>query len=676
MGALIKLRNTKHADWFLRKILALAISATIGLSIVYEKIKALKKEFERREGVHRKRMLGLLIGGLLATTAFVTAYQLSQPKISNVEVKKTEPGKYLVSAKIDGNFLKAYLVFNGTQIPLNFENGNYKATISVLDNSTFKIVAQNIFGSTSQTEGKINITQTDKLEYLLYSKSNLFKELYSKNPDVASNFLKIAAINSSLTNNLAYIILDQIEKDPRIPSLDKVKTASLASKLFLDLGLFGKVKVLDPKTGNYVEQYLTLPTIQAFGNYSYAIVKGLPLHSRNDLFLLGNATQINPEIVDFEPIKIKDVEGRITIIQSQDLARDYWIIVNLLKERPNLVSQPQKYEWINRMIQEVAWCIFDNPYGPGYFDKKTYNPNDPEVWQVILSFHDYMDDLPARLVKDGIGIIVPYNNSTEMKNFIADKTNRTIALFYLADLPAVTVNKTYARELYTLAQERKITSAEYDKLYNEKAIVRGIKGMKLFVEQLPKEYEELVDALNNSTIVPHPFFSGTKRQWANIYYQQWLNDRAGHGLPNTVEQFRQIDKFLPEIVKFIYGYERFISSDWGGEWEMYRYGLPIAFKAFGIPAGVAEHGANIGINNDPYLAKLGGAGSEWGVTLPDSIIQQLKQTFPNYKIVTDYANRISLYSLPDGLMKDSNGVEWIATVIRGGDKPIYLWRKK
>jgi ribosomal protein L17 len=51
------------------------------------------------------------------------------------------------------------------------------------------------------------------------------------------------------------------------------------------------------------------------------------------------------------------------------------------------------------------------------------------------------------------------------------------------------VNKTYATELRRLAQERKITSAEYDRLYQEKAVVRGIEGMKLFVEQLPKEYE-------------------------------------------------------------------------------------------------------------------------------------------------------------------------------------------
>ncbi|MEM4229652.1 MAG: hypothetical protein QXZ66_07835, partial [Thermoproteota archaeon] len=70
----------------------------------------------------------------------------------------------------------------------------------------------------------------------------------------------------------------------------------------------------------------------------------------------------------------------------------------------------------------------------------------------------------------------------------------------------------------------------------------------------------------------------------------------------------------------------------------------------------------------------GAPGSEWAVTLPDNVIQQLRQTFLNNKIITDYANRIGLFSSIDGLLRDSSSVQWIGTTIR--DKTVYLWEKK
>jgi hypothetical protein len=84
------------------------------------------------------------------------------------------------------------------------------------------------------------------------------------------------------------------------------------------------------------------------------------------------------------------------------------MVTNLLKERPALASQAEKFEWLNRMVQQVVWDIFDYEYGPKYFDKKSYKPNDPEVWQVILGFNDYMDALPAKLEKDRIEVVFPY----------------------------------------------------------------------------------------------------------------------------------------------------------------------------------------------------------------------------------------------------------------------------
>jgi hypothetical protein len=381
---------------------------------------------------------------------------------------------------------------------------------------------------------------------------------------------------------------------------------------------------------------------------------------------------------------IKDVDGNKIVIQSQNLSRDYWMVANLLKERPALASQAEKFEWLNRMIQQVAWDIFDYEYGPKYFDKKSYKPNDTEVWQVILGFHDYMDALPAKLEKDGIEVVFPYHNSDLLRSSIPDKTNRTIALFYLAGLPAKTVNQTYAAELRRLAQERKITSAEYDRLYQEKAVVKGIEGMKLFVQQLLTEYEEIL------TMLDDPQY----KKEATLWFAQWLADRGNHGLANTVSQFigrdynnlaesgTTMDEFIQiiedtnihgitqflkknwkhwNLVKFIYGYESFKAGDWGGEAEMYAYGLPLAYKAFGIPLG--------SIGGSPYI--FGTMGGEWAVPLPNNVIAVLKQAFPNSRIAIGYGNLIGMYSCIDGLEKD--GITEIRSGLRGNS--IYLWKK-
>jgi hypothetical protein len=365
------------------------------------------------------------------------------------------------------------------------------------------------------------------------------------------------------------------------------------------------------------------------------------------------------------------------------------MVANLLKERPALASQAEKFEWLNRMVQQVAFDIFDYEYGPKYFDKKSYKPNDTEVWQVILGFHDYMDALPAKLEKDGIEVIIPYHNSDLLRSSIPDKTNRTMALFYLANLPAKTVNQTYAAELRRLAQERKITSAEYDRLYQEKAVVKGIEGMKLFVQQLLTEYEEILTRLNDPQY----------KKEATLWFAQWLADRGNHGLANTVSQFigrdynnpaesgTTMDEFIQiiedtnihgitqflkknwkpwDLVKDIYGYESFAFP--GGEWEMYAYGLPLAYKAFGIPLGQMGGFGTSG--------NLGGPGNygygEFAIYgIPQAVIDALRTQKSLGRIAIGYGNGISMMSCIDGFEKDT-GYE-ILHGIRGIN--IYLWKK-
>jgi len=587
---------------------------------------------EKRILKYKILALSLILGLIIGLGAYL--YKQHLDRIHEEEIKKPykEAG---LSDKQANEFIAKYPEQNGNSTWVSFAK-------SWVSNGALAEESLKIFGSLK-----------DSLDYLYFANSNGYDGLnFLKDfPQFAKNYEEVLPAYSA-NSTLVKIVYDQFQRDNRI-NLDRNDLFLKGLKEYQDL--------------NLIKKNLMIQTIHAVNNLTLAYEQGLPRLDKDSVWLLTNATQISKDIVDFEPVIVKDVDGNRIVIQSSDLARDYWMVANLLKERPALASQAKKFEWLNKMIQQVAFDIFDYEYGPKYFDKKSYKPTDPEVWQVILGFHDYMDALPAKLEKDGILIAFPYWDSSLLKQQIADKTNRTIALFYLADLPAKTVNQTYAAELRRLAQERKITSAEYDRLYQEKAVVRGIEGMKLFVQQLPVEYEELISARTDPTIISYPAFSGTKADWARLYYQQWLNDRAGHGLYHTVEQFKGIDKFLPEIAKFIYGYESFKAGDWGGEWEMYAYGLPLAYKAFGIPYG------GIAINPDTYLINQGSPIGEWGVILPNNVVKQLKQEFPNQNIIIGYGNVISLFSCLDGLLKDSNGVEYLESGIR---IPVYLWKKR
>jgi len=168
------------------------------------------------------------------------------------------------------------------------------------------------------------------------------------------------------------------------------------------------------------------------------------------------------------------------------------------------------------------------------------------------------------------------------------------------------------------------------------------------------------------------------RDRSNVSYNYWLIDRSNHGLLNTVTQYRELDSFLTELypqwylIKFIYGDVSATGEVYGGEWEMYRYGLPLAFKAFGIPYGVPRDTFLPGLSINPSNLIYAGAPTvEWSVVLPDYVVNNLKTNFTN--IVIGYGNYFGLFSCKDGITKDSSEVNEIFQLIR--DKEVYLWRK-
>ena len=375
--------------------------------------------------------------------------------------------------------------------------------------------------------------------------------------------------------------------------------------------------------------------------------------------MLIEASEINPAIVDFEPIVIKDVKGNVINIESSSRARDTWMIAYLLKQRPELVEQPKKFEWINRMMQQAAWNIFDDEYGPSFFDKKPYYPTDKDVWNVILGFHDYMDKLPSKMEKDGLPIFFHYWDSDLLEREIPDKTNRAFALLFLGNLP----NKAYDRDTYQ--------------------VVVGMDALKLFVKRLPQMYEWIVSAWKNPNSEEH--------KYAMVAYEMWLRDRFVHGLENTVRQFSgggpfeqegTIDGFLNknffawEFAKFPYAYlsgRLSYGPDFNipnyGEWEMYAYELPLAYKSVGIPLGQMGGFGTSG--------NLGGPGNyshgEFGIYgIPQSVIDALLAAQKSLgRVAVGYGNGVSMMSAIDGFEKDS-GYEILHGIRRIN---IYLWKK-
>ena len=584
---------------------------------VKEKVKALKSEHQKRDIYGGSHFTNGTLTGIIIATAVIAPLAAA--------------GGYFLYQRFNGNGGG-----DNNPPPTARENFlNFATSNNVTRNS-----AENFYGN-----------YTANVSHLYPQNSSMLLpevKLFSKDP-------------------VAYAELQRNVSNDTNVNMDRDVLLSRASQQLLDLGLYGNVKVLQPGTNEYQLKPLTNHTIQAFGNYTIATEQlGLPKLPRNALFSLGNATQINPDIVDFEPTVLRDVSNSTFVMKSENVPRDHWMIANLLKERPDIVPQPQKYLWENRMVQQIAWDIFNNPDGPRAVDQRTYNASDASVWQVILPFHDYMSNLPAKMQSDGLGAPFPYYDSSLLKSFMSSKADREFALSYLAAIPTT----------------------------------GGIEGMKTFVRQLPSEYAQIVKEHNSPTMINLQEGSDQIVKQNDYWFAQWLFDRYACGAKNTINQF--VGGQLPgatfdmiklvndsssngiaqalsrncgywNLVKDTFAFERSKSDSLGGEIGTYRVGLPLAFKALGIPSGAPSGTClpGISINPDSKLINTGVPTIEWSVVLPDSSISYLKSISPN--LVTGYGNFFGLYSCKDGLVNDSSGVNTIFQLQRG--KEINLWSK-
>ncbi|MEM5830506.1 MAG: hypothetical protein QW409_01115 [Candidatus Aenigmatarchaeota archaeon] len=469
------------------------------------------------------------------------------------------------------------------------------------------------------------------------------------------NALELYSRNSTL----AKILFDNILRDNRTNCNNKNDLIDFASKLFLDLNYAsGKVKVLDSQANTFREEFLKLPTIQAFGNYSAAITCGvkqtipifqpghpydiktwyLPLHDRTILWLFGNATQINPDIVYFKPIILKDYYGNVYVIQSKDIPRDVWMLIEHIKRTPEVVKYPEMYLAFSIKVQQNADDIFNNPehqHYQGVF--KTYipsGPTDEKIWNevIIPQWKYYWESTPqAGNVSKRITIF-PWYNSTLLRELISNETDIIIALIKLWEL------------------QPKICDLDKNCIFDEDAYHYGFDAMKYQIETMLRLYNEISKEYPNGYYIRR--YTKEPDKYTNIFYD-YFGDRAYWGHRETFKQFLGVDeheidwnqfnrttiyrdlepvfskydsintylnKTLPyyQLIKLIFGY---VIKYGGVESAGLNHYYPSAFRAFGIPYGLtiySEHYANIPAR---YAAN-----DDAGIFgLPDYVVKPLKE---------------------------------------------------
>ena len=171
-----------------------------------------------------------------------------------------------------------------------------------------------------------------------------------------------------------YAELERNSFDTRVAN--RTAFMDYASRDFLNWDVYGNASVLNPGLSTYRQEPLTTETIQFFGNYSLALHQlGLPSHSTTDIYAVGNLTQNNKDIVNFNPIRLGDpgqtVNGTYINITPVP-ARECWTTVQQVKDitagGTDIVNHPEMGLGVSTKVITNNWCLYDNPYGINKYD--------------------------------------------------------------------------------------------------------------------------------------------------------------------------------------------------------------------------------------------------------------------------------------------------------------------
>jgi len=368
----------------------------------------------------------------------------------------------------------------------------------------------------------------------------------------------------------------------------KHKEALLARAIALlhELGYTRNVKVLNPSTGSFEEKNPSPLLAQVVANYALALAEGLPRHSNQDLWLLGNATMINPEIYDFKPVTVKDINGTLHEIGSKNIPRDTWALVEHLKYDPEIIRYPETYLALSIKVQQNMYDLVDNPvlHERGEY----YKPTDKIIWEkvIIPQWRYYRDSFPQFGNSSGRMIVFPIYDSNLLRKLIPNEDDLKIALMFFWNI---------------YIDRRGIADIDED-LKGKDVYHEGLDGMIYTIQQMPRVYNDVINAYSS-------------RKDLKVHYYGWVTDRGEHGLMNMQIQFLGFDSSewyghiakLPDpelddyivnhydsinsyfsknfkywdLIKFIYGYG--VKNFGGDRMKINNVYTPIVFKAFGIP---------------------------------------------------------------------------------------------
>jgi hypothetical protein len=461
--------------------------------------------------------------------------------------------------------------------------------------------------------------------------------------------------------------------------------------------MYGKFKIKDPiKTIDYSsglglrlgfdKELAKDATAKAIGYYGIAVVDRKLPENFDEISLLTRATQIDKygeKLVDFSPIVFKSVDGN-NFVLIPDAGRETWMLakhMKLIKDSGfDILKHPEMFEGLNGKIIANAYSIFDAKYGINYAEQilngRSLKPTDEDVWDLtMLQWNLYSNKAPQLGGENKLyNRDFPWYDSDKLDVLYQNDNTRRQALLFLFHLD----NGTFDME-------------------KGKTVV-GIDGAKTALIQAEKEYGAISRLYPDGKI-------GRWNEDPRIFYYDWIHDRFHHGLAYTVGQYLGLDEnvilqllndkgegsfkrfldtiavvdlgdnwrntriidYLPlhgpdqhltknwkywDLVKFVMGYER-----WKGanipqmiEEHTINFTIPQTLRAFGFPQ------LEVRIDPEP----VGAGGYEWAVSLPDYIVNNLKNTFSEEKILIGPGNIFGLHLCKDGLEKD-------------GIKKIYIW---
>jgi hypothetical protein len=287
---------------------------------------------------------------------------LEAPLIKDLKVEDLGSSIYRVSALIEEpNLKEAYLELpNGSRTPLVKTDDRYAANITGKDRR-FALKAVDKYNLTSLVQVEVTPRMLFEswlppsfdrgLSLSLFDSSRLFAEIFESDKMLARDILTLAHANGSrIPKNLAYIVLDQIERDGRV---DGSRKTALAREV--------------------------LPIYLSFGNGIQRLSQIYTLNNATCYFGSGEKLlkEVGDKTLSLCVEKLGENEGIDTDFEN---ARVHASLLRLAKRVPSILKYPK--EW-----REGAVQVDDLGYKVGIA-----NQNETKYWNVVERAVKYIVD--------------------------------------------------------------------------------------------------------------------------------------------------------------------------------------------------------------------------------------------------------------------------------------------